>query len=70
MNKTLFKHLLLIFLYLISLSNYSLATTKPGSEVQPEIDWELIIPQEILQATVCKWELTEEERLFFENSYY
>ena len=22
---------------------------------------------EILQATVCKWELTEEERLFIEN---
>ena len=22
---------------------------------------------EILQATVCKWELTEEERLFLEN---
>ena len=23
--------------------------------------------KEILQATVCKWELTEEERLFLEN---
>ena len=23
--------------------------------------------KEILQATVCKWELTEEERLFIEN---
>ena len=23
--------------------------------------------EEILQATVCKWELTEEERLFLEN---
>ena len=70
MNKTLIKHSLLVFIYLISLSNYSLATTKPEPEVQTEIDWELIIPPEILKATVCKWELTEEERLFFENSYY
>ena len=23
--------------------------------------------EEILQGTVCKWELTEEERLFIEN---
>jgi hypothetical protein len=23
--------------------------------------------EEILQGTVCKWELTEEERLFLEN---
>ena len=70
MEKTLFKHSLLVLIYLTSLSNYSLAATKSESEAQSEIDWELIIPQEILQATVCKWELTEEERLFFENSYY
>ena len=26
--------------------------------------------EEIFQGTVCKWELTEEERLFIESSYY
>ena len=26
--------------------------------------------EEILQGTVCKWELSEKERLFIESSYY
>ena len=26
--------------------------------------------EEIFQGTLCKWELTEEERLFIESSYY
>jgi len=26
--------------------------------------------EEIIQGTVCRWELTEDERLFIESSYY
>ena len=70
MIKTILKYPLLQCLCLIAFTQYSIASENNESNIQPEVDWELIIPQEILQATVCKWELTEEERLFFENSYY
>ena len=69
------KRLLILSLFLTSLglsaeTNSSFASENNESNIQPEVDWELIIPQDILQGTVCKWELTEEERLFIENSYY
>jgi len=70
MIKTILKYPLFQCLCLIAFTQYSIASENNESNIQPEVDWELIIPQEILQATVCKWELTEEERLFLENSYY
>ena len=66
MIKSILKFRLLKFLFLIALAHFSFA-----SEInESEVDWELIIPQEILQGTVCKWEITEEERLFIESLRY
>jgi hypothetical protein len=63
---SILKFRLLKFLFLIALAHFSFA-----SEInESEVDWELIIPQEILQGTVCKWEITEEERLFIESLHY
>ena len=70
MIKTILKYPLIQSLFFIAFTLYSIASENNESNIEPEVDWELIISQEILQATVCKWELTEEERLFFENSYY
>ena len=66
MIKSILKFRLLKFLFLIVLAHFSFA-----SEInESEVDWELIIPQEILKGTVCKWEITEEERLFIESFHY
>ena len=70
MIKAILKYPLLQCLFLIAFTHYSIASENSESNIQPEVDWELIIPQDILQGTVCKWELTEEERLFIEDSYY
>jgi hypothetical protein len=70
MIKAILKYPLIQFFFLIAFIQYSIASENNESNIQPEVDWELIIPQDILQGTVCKWELTEEERLFIENSYY
>jgi hypothetical protein len=70
MIKTILKYPLIKCLFFIAFTHYSIASENNESNIQPEVDWELIIPQDILQGTVCKWELTEEERLFIENSYY
>jgi len=66
MIKSILKFQLLKFVFLIAFTQFSFA-----SEInENEVDWELIIPQEILQGTVCKWEITEEERLFIKSLYY
>ena len=70
MNKTAINFPLLTFIFLLSLSHYSFGDDKVESQVYGDIDWELILPQEILQGTVCKWEITEEERLFIESLHY
>ena len=70
MIKVALKYPLLKFLFLLAFTHYSFASEINVNEAQPEVDWELIVPEEILQGTVCKWKLTQEERLFLENYYY
>ena len=60
------KRLLLLFC-LTSLSvsasqEQMMSTINKKAEMTPEDYWE-----EVLLGTVCKWDLTEEERLFIEN---
>jgi len=63
MIKSILKFRLLKFLFLIAFTQYSFASEIKESEV----DWELIIPQEILQGTQCT--ISEEERLFIESFF-
>jgi len=63
MIKSILKFRLLKFLFLIAFTQFSFASEIKESEV----DWELIIPQEILQGTQCT--ISEEERLFIESFF-
>ena len=67
MNKTAINFPLLTFIFLLSLSHYSFGDDKVESQVYGDIDWELILPQEILQGTQCT--ISEEERLFIESFF-
>ena len=67
MNKTAINFPLLTFIYLLTLSHYSFGDDKVESQVYGDIDWELILPQEILQGTQCT--ISEEERLFIESFF-
>ena len=67
MNKTAINFPLLTFIYLLSLPHYSFGDDKVESQVYDDIDWELILPQEILQGTQCT--ISEEERLFIESFF-
>lgn len=51
----------------MAFTHYSLASETNETQTQPEIDWELIVPQEILQGTRCT--ISEEERLFIESFF-
>ena len=63
MIKSILKFRLLKFLFLIAFTQFSFA-----SEInESEVDWELIISQEILQGTQCT--ISEEERLFIESFF-
>ena len=63
MIKSILKFQLLKFVFLIAFTQFSFA-----SEInENEVDWELIIPQEILQGTQCT--ISEEERLFIESFF-
>ena len=53
MNKTAINFPLLTFIFLLSLSYYSFGDDKVESQVYGDIDWDLILPQEILQGTQC-----------------
>ena len=62
------KRLLLLLLFCLT----SLSVSASQEQMTPIINNIAEMTQEeylkeILQATVCKWELTEEERLFLEN---
>ena len=67
MNKTAINFPLLTFIYLLTLSHYSFGDDKVESQVYDDIDWKLILPQEILQGTQCT--ISEEERLFIESFF-
>ena len=67
MNKTAINFPLLAFIFLLSLSHYSFGDDKVESQVYGDIDWDLILPQEILQGTQCT--ISEEERLFIESFF-
>ena len=67
MNKTAINFPLLTFIFLLSLSYYSFGDDKVESQVYDDIDWKLILPQEILQGTQCT--ISEEERLFIESFF-
>jgi hypothetical protein len=67
MNKTAINFPLLTFIYLLTLSHYSFGDDKVESQVYGDIDWELILPLEILQGTQCT--ISEEERLFIESFF-
>ena len=67
MNKTAINFPLLTFIFLLSLSHYSFGDDKVESQVYDDIDWKLILPQEILQGTQCT--ISEEERLFIESFF-
>ena len=67
MNKTAINFPLLTFIFLLSLSYYSFGDDKVESQVYGDIDWDLILPQEILQGTQCT--ISEEERLFIESFF-
>ena len=67
MNKTAINFPLLTFIYLLTLSHYSFGDDKVESQVYGDIDWDLILPQEILQGTQCT--ISEEERLFIESFF-
>ena len=67
MNKTAINFPLLTFIFLLSLSHYSFGDDKVESQVYGDIDWDLILPQEILQGTQCT--ISEEERLFIESFF-
>jgi len=67
MIKSILKSQLLKFLFLIALAHSSFASEINESVVQPKVDWELIIPHEILQGTQCT--ISEEERLFIESFF-
>ena len=47
--------------------SYSFGADKVESQVHDDIDWELILPQEILRGTQCT--ISEEERLFIESFF-
>ena len=70
MDKSFTKYPLLFCLCLLTFSHYTFATNETERHSKSEIDWELILPQKVMQGTLCKWELAEEERLFIENSFY
>ena len=67
MIKSILKYPLLQCLFLIAFAHFSLASENNASEMQSEMDWGLIIPQEILQGTQCT--ISEEERLFIESFF-
>ena len=67
MNKTAINFPLLTFIFLLSLSYYSFGDDKVESQVYGDIDWDLILPQEILQGTQCT--ISEEERIFIESFF-
>ena len=67
MNKTTINFPLLTFIFLLSLSHYSFGDDKVESQVYDDIDWELILPQEILQGTQCT--ISEEERIFIKSFF-
>ena len=61
------KRSLLKFLFITLFTHFSFAFEIDENQTQSEVNWELIIPQEILQGTQCR--ISEEERLFIESFF-